>query len=377
MACHDKLDDMLDEQRQGYQDLPRLSSVDKIMSRIEAEADKPRKKNRRKRDFLPWAAGIAAAFLLAALALSQLQADPGQQIAFDTQAEVPKKGQTPGNNLESGSNESGYSDEKRTASPFVPDKVPSTIDQTKTVLKKMKETGASASRIDGVFTEFLQARMNAKTERTVKLTQLGQTWLQNHYNFRELMPGFEQPEKIKDAQLRSYAEKLKNEGYRVITREGNLELKYAYNKFQKAFSPYVSNTMDAFLEIQADSVVYSEGTFEGTWDHLGETLVKIDQFLKKHPEFPFAKDLKTDYQLFLPWYLTGNYSKDIVEEGSDIVKNEVRQSFQALIQDNPATFTAKVVEEYYNQIKQNGFKKVPRDSFEMPDFPSYLKMDAP
>ncbi|HEU5140632.1 MAG TPA: hypothetical protein VFT51_11700 [Bacillales bacterium] len=380
MACHDKLDDMLDEQRKEYDALPRLSSVDKIMSRIETEVDRSKKRSRRKRKFLPLAAGIAAVFVLAALALSQFQAGPGQQIASDHQSGNTESGQLPEGEAEMPNGESagsGNSSDQGTeaVSPYVPEKTPTTIDETNAALEKMKETGASPGLIDKVFTKFLQSRTDVRTEQSVKLNKLGQIWLasNNQNNYRELMPGFENPKQIEDPKLQSFAEKLDSEGFRVITREGSLELRFDYGKLQKVFVPFVSDTMDTYLTIKADPIVYSEGTFEGNWNHLGGKLVEIDGFLKENPEFPFAKELKANYDKFLHWYLFGNLYKKTTTDGSTIVKDEVKQSFQALIQDNPDTFTARVVEKYYNQIKQNGFAKVPQESFEMPDFPPYLK----
>ncbi|HEX6922383.1 MAG TPA: hypothetical protein VF149_01060, partial [Bacillales bacterium] len=153
---------------------------------------------------------------------------------------------------------------------------------------------------------------------------------------------------------------------------GTVELEFAYDKMKAAFSPFLSDTFNQYLQIRANGIVFSENYFAGSWDHMGQKLIALEHFLKQHQGFPFANGLKGDYNRYLQWYLFGLQSKKTTKDGSNVVKNEVRESFQTLIHDYPETQTARIVQKYYDQLEQNNFEKIYEKSFNMPDLPEYL-----
>ncbi|HEX6923773.1 MAG TPA: hypothetical protein VF149_08110, partial [Bacillales bacterium] len=272
MAGYDKLDELLDEQKQAYNEMPKFSSVDQIMARIEAQPGKRRRKKRPFRGFIPFAAGIAALFVMTALVLSQLQLNEGRQNASNDPTTNPENThqKDPGNEPQlfnddkPGSGNSNDHDDKQ-QSVFIPDKVPSTINEAKSIFKRMKESGASPSQIDGVFAEYLKNLQQKRNERAGKLQNLINSWAGNNKNTADLEPKFKQPEKIKDSDLRAYVIKIKNWGYSIQMPGGTVELEFAYDKMKAAFSPFLSDTFNQYLQIRANGIVFSENYFAGSW----------------------------------------------------------------------------------------------------------------
>ncbi|HET7616198.1 MAG TPA: hypothetical protein VFK27_04490, partial [Bacillales bacterium] len=378
MIEDDRISEQLEEQKQAYENMPKFSSAEKIIDHIESSKAGKRKFGKRFRRFLPYAAGIAAALLVTALSLSQIHSQREWEGAeknhifhkYSTKRAQPEtkrnQNQDDQSHVDRNADDSQNDNE---AAPITVGKTPKTVDQAKVAFTNMKNDGKSSEEVDAVFVKFLRSRMKLTETEQGELQKLSGNWYATFESPEEVM---KQPDKIKDPQFREFVMKLKEQGLGLMQREGMLELTVPFNDYKEWFSPYVSDQMKQYLSLEANQIVLRDASFDESWNALGEQLVSTENFLTKYPDFSFNPELKSRYSRDLHIYLFGIPNKKPFDRQTGTLLDEVRQSYEKIMADYPDSTTAKIVKNYYQALKDNDWKQIPPESFEMPALPDEL-----
>jgi hypothetical protein len=395
------MDDKLFEQRMqklknSYEHIPTVSSSERIMQQLK-EQEKPVKK----RVFLqfPYVASFIGVLLIGGFLgmqiLSQYNLKSGEQTPTEKRENQPISEA----DIETAINETrGYYerrvDELKDKLGFEDVEQYGFVQEAKVVVEKFEERNSYAS----------QAELTNYMERVKEIITYRVSMPNEEY---ELMKkAVENGEAISDSQLYGYIDKLdmlheqffeqwikmyESNQYTITDIESYIEdlntgkiikgdqdyieftniiKTYGYYFFNDGegyinFAPNYINIHNQlekslkedaklYLKIKSEKKALSDGALAITHEELGMRLLKIEDFVLNNPTFPKVEELKVQYRLYIDFYLKGTNNTKVVTENGKI-KDEVKVNFETLITENKYSETAKIVERFYNKLKENQF----------------------
>lgn len=349
MMEHDQLEEKLREQKHAYDDMPKISTPDNIIRYIEETPKSPLQQRRWVQKLLPFAAGIVALFVISALVYSQFQSE--RQSASQNE---------PTEQFDSGEMEIAVED-----TPNLPDDMPNSIDKVREMFAEMKQADIPPAQIDEVFMVFLQSRNRLLKKEQSELNQI-------RYDADDIVAVLDKPDRLENKELEKFVKKAVEHGFSFDNREATLKLVIPYDKYLEWFRSYVSDKMGSYLQLESDRIVLKEGSLAATWNDVGDELVRLEQFLKKWPDFTFHLKLKERYIRNLRLYFHGSINTFPFQHGTDVLKDEVKASYQYVMETYPDTTTASIVREYYEKLEDNHFRELQSEYTPKP-LPKFLK----
>lgn len=371
---NNKIDQQLHDQKQAYDNMPKVSSSKKIMEHIETKTSKRKRKGRWLRTILPYTAGVAALFLVTALIFSQFQMKSGwEALSSKEDRATPKNEDSSYSNTDTGSStnqkatpEAGDRQMKiQKEAPFSSDHVPKKITDIRKKMEEMDEGEASQKEIDQWFLQVLKSRQDLIDQKQSKLNQLT-------YDAKDVNDVLKHPKALKNEKLKTFAEKMKQRGLSFDKREGMLALNIPYAKYDDWFDSFLSAKITAYLDLKTNQVVLRDAGFAGTWHTLGENLVQMEKFLKKWSDFVLAEQVKENYMKTFQYYFFGMENRSVSKPETTMVKDKVKASYEHVVDTYPKTSTGHVVQSFYKALKKNNLRVISKRAFFMPPLPEDL-----
>lgn len=369
MRNEQQLDDKLSRQKKSYENMPHFSSTGSIIEYIETkELEKKRKRQKWRK--VPYVAGMAAVLCISIVMASSLNMEwgsgPSQSNSSSTGSEIQKN-----ENIQAGGDDPAPESASSEALQIVPsNNLPMTeaLDQ----VEDMDADDVPQDSIDKYFLELL-SNMNQQ------LTTYRAQW-QNKYrqSFYTLVKGSEQDrtailmgdtEKLAaNPDLKSFVGKVVREGFTFeLIGEGGIMPVINYQIMQEKFSSALSDKLNTYIHLSSQPRVAIDAAIAVSWNDLSEMLIQRERFLTTYPEFPFNKELKSQYRQFIHYYLNGLPNTVAFENGT--LKKEVKDSYLALIENHPETVTAEIVSNHYEKLKENNFEMLGgKAGPKLPDF---------
>ncbi len=168
-----------------------------------------------------------------------------------------------------------------------------------------------------------------------------------------------QPEKIEDQKIKEVITKIKNNGYSIYMEEGDFYLEpdpqfILSNLIQGLSNPYI-----AFLELELMEVedhALSDGAIIIPWDELADRIANWDYYINKYPdseESQFAR--KNYYKPYLHFYFVGLDNTPTYQYETNILDNQVKNSYERFMEQYPDTEAYKKVKDVYERLEKNEF----------------------
>ncbi|WP_338788595.1 hypothetical protein [Metabacillus sp. FJAT-53654] len=136
--------------------------------------------------------------------------------------------------------------------------------------------------------------------------------------------------------------------------EGTINFAPNYLKIHNQLEKSLKEDAKVYLKIKSEKKALSDGALAINHDELGERLLEIEDFVLNNPSSPKVDEFKVQYRLYIDFYLKGTNNTLLVSDNGKI-KDEVKINFETLITENEYSETAKIVEGFYNKLKENQF----------------------
>ncbi|TDX44572.1 SH3 domain-containing protein [Orenia marismortui] len=187
--------------------------------------------------------------------------------------------------------------------------------------------------------------------------------------FAEFQTGFEQEEYTsiedvlnnpQDNKLKESLEFIRNEGYRISIPEGSLLLEVDPDYLLAKFEAFISKGYAKFLKLQSREVNEHAGEDAAiliSWDELAERLLSWEKLIDQYPNLKEIDLAKREYKSYLSLYLFGADNTPAFPYWDDyILREEARLSYERFLKENQDTAAYKIIKDYYEDAKNNGFK---------------------
>ncbi|SEF65747.1 hypothetical protein [Paenibacillus sp. UNC499MF] len=160
---------------------------------------------------------------------------------------------------------------------------------------------------------------------------------------------------VNDDTLKQWLKNQTAAKLQLSDREGSYYWKVDYEALSKAYAPYVSDELKAYLAIQSlenKTPFRSDASLKIARDGLGERILAAEKFLNAYPKGPKAEEMLALYSEYLHEYIHG-YRYEAIDEPSMKLIPLVKQSYEKLVKTNPDSKTAGIVKEYLTVIDAN------------------------
>ncbi|WP_026558973.1 hypothetical protein [Bacillus sp. J37] len=146
-------------------------------------------------------------------------------------------------------------------------------------------------------------------------------------------------------------EEMKRIGYIFIDDgEGTIYFKIDYTKILEAFNGHMSKEIQGYLDIKQGAKIASDGALIITRKELEERIILLEGIILKNPNFVDLYELKSLYQLWVQYYLTGLNNTPIVNE-QGYIEEETLNEFDRFISANPNSETSKIVQVFLHKLR--------------------------
>lgn len=181
-------------------------------------------------------------------------------------------------------------------------------------------------------------------------------------NHGDLLNTFINYSDYKGTEISELANKLVENGYYVNSQGEFPEVGINFDSLGSyeglSSLPNLSDTMKTYLEIKSMKVT-TDGALLVSWDELSDNLIKIEEIVRGNKDFLLNKELFEMYNLYFNLYT----NKDLTLPNSpifdgEILKEEVKQSYERFITEYPDTKSGEAISEYYDLLKNNNYKRI-------------------
>jgi putative transposon-encoded protein len=168
---------------------------------------------------------------------------------------------------------------------------------------------------------------------------------------------FENPEKIKDSQIKNNIKVLKEIGYKFYIVEGTVEPLVYYSFLADKYKKNISESYHDYLIIRTDSLVVSDGGLNISWDELFSRIIFMDKYIEKEKTYKNnLEEIKRTRNDLLSIYFKGVDNTPIFDSNV-IIDKEILKSYEKNIKLFGNNYSGKILKEYYNLLKKNKFIK--------------------
>lgn len=174
-------------------------------------------------------------------------------------------------------------------------------------------------------------------------------------------------EEIKNANLKELVEKIVNGKYKMINMEGAFYPTIDYEAL-KVYADYLPDDLKDYIEIKSSDSnrpVILDAEITVPFEELAERVVKVENYLKQHPESIKREEVLRIYGHYLRLYLEGSANTPIYDYETNKIKEEILSNYNNIIKDKELV-TSDIISQYIDIIEQNQniiddnvFSKVP------------------
>lgn len=166
---------------------------------------------------------------------------------------------------------------------------------------------------------------------------------------------------VKDENLKKQLMELKDNGYSLYWAEGDLYIESDPSFLLEKFQTHVSEPLAEFLKLKAFEVkkhFASDAALMISWDELSDRIAGWDAYIARYPEAPEAVEAREDYyRRYMFVYLNGIDNSGLYDPQSQMLKDEVKKSYERYMEKYKDTQGYTVVKGFYDVLKKNRFKR--------------------
>jgi hypothetical protein len=163
---------------------------------------------------------------------------------------------------------------------------------------------------------------------------------------------------ISDEATRKIKERLAGYGMNLSTSEGEFYLEPDNDYLIQHFGEKISPAYLEFLTISSTEQKQKfadDGTILIPADSIGKRIVTWENFMEKYPYFVSIGKVQDLYAQYMEAYLSGTDNSKVFDPTSNKLKDDLRQSFEAYIAQNPGKKSTSIIKGYFDLLKSNGF----------------------
>jgi tetratricopeptide (TPR) repeat protein len=165
---------------------------------------------------------------------------------------------------------------------------------------------------------------------------------------------------IEDKETKDFLNSLNDCGLELFMTEGMYYVDVKFDYFEKLFSGKVSSSLNEFLRIR--SIELKQGFSEDailliSFNELYERVITWEKFLNANPNFFLKQQAQFYYEHYFSTLLTGmDNSRTFNIETKELLP-EVKDLYEQIIEQKDTLKTTKIIIDYYELLKINGFKQ--------------------
>ncbi|MCM3161110.1 hypothetical protein [Metabacillus litoralis] len=392
------MDDKLFEERmrnlkQSYEQVPSVSSVDKIVNKVKT-SEKPYKKRMRLQ--LPYVASFIGVLLIGGILGAQLLKQPDNTGSEHPPDEQINQQPVTTSDIEAATNEiRGYYERKVDE---LNDSLQSKdveqyqfVQEAKSAVAAFEQRKSYKSQ-----TELKNYRNNVKTiiEYRVSMPYTEFTMLKNQSNIsdEQILQYIDKLELLKEhytdqwethfkeqsvdvSNVKDYVqhlnsgsvkngteeysnlvEEMKGNGYIFVDDgEGMISFTVDYDRISETFSKKLSEELKLFLDIQKNKRFKVDAELVISREELETRLIQLESIIIKYPNFSNINELKILFQDLMKTYLTGTENSQITTNQTR-VKEEIITGFEQFISENNNTTSSQIVDAFLSELKRSNFQ---------------------
>jgi SH3-like domain-containing protein len=153
-------------------------------------------------------------------------------------------------------------------------------------------------------------------------------------------------------------------GLELTFPEGILYLALKPGLMIPTLEPLVSKSMRRYLEIrkkEESHIWTADGGLTITPMEVADRAVTWDVFLADNPDFAFKKDIEGSKINYLACLLVGADNTPAFDyDSGKLLGTEFKEAWEWVLKSNPKTETGKVVQEWWNVLKSENWKRGPK-----------------
>ncbi len=154
-------------------------------------------------------------------------------------------------------------------------------------------------------------------------------------------------------EIMNFLKAIKRDGFLLNYHEGLVTLYPDYNLL-KNYENYVSDSIKGYIDIlsrESSEILSADGGLTITWDELSYRVLNAERYLVKYENSIRYDEVFDLYKWYLNILLTGLPDTPIYYRNSNLIRNDVLQSYNKTIIHNTDMVTSNILEEYLDIIR--------------------------
>ena len=225
------------------------------------------------------------------------------------------------------------------------------------ILLKFAKMGADKAMLDDGVRKIM--KLQADTMEKYDSVLADSTVLQE-YRVEEL----NDPRGVDDINLKKQLMQIKENGYNIYWTEGMFYIEPDPSFYLDKFETYLSEQLVEFLKLEKVEVKAHFGADGGlliSWDELSDRIAGWDRYIAKYPDAPETAKAKDEYyRRYMYIYLTGTDNSGLYDPETQMLKDDVRKSYERYMEKYKDTEGYKAIKDFYEALKKNDFKRIPQ-----------------
>ncbi len=127
----------------------------------------------------------------------------------------------------------------------------------------------------------------------------------------------------------------------------------------KNYDDFVSESIGDYIEIlsrESSEILSADGGLTITWEELAYRVLNAERYLVKHSDSIRYEEIFEMYKWYLNTLLTGLPDTPIYYRNSNLIRNDVLQSYNKTVIHNTDTKTSFILKEYLDIIRSKDNK---------------------
>jgi hypothetical protein len=170
---------------------------------------------------------------------------------------------------------------------------------------------------------------------------------------------------IQNENLLLMAKNFIENGYHFVNQgEGMVGIDIDYSRILDQYGPHLTSPIKRYLEIKKSPRVAFDASILISWEELAGRIIEMEEILKTSSETP--KDMIVDdYFFYLNLYLHGADNTPAFGFLNDTLDPDLKQSYEEILSKHPGTETYNIISDYYQLLQKGNFQPQAVEGFKV------------